>query len=148
MVGAGRALRWIVGVHRLWGMATTKVDSRSQTARARARQAMAEELERARQRESKLVAVFSAIDAREEAEAALGRSLVELRDLGVAQAELSGMTGLSSREVAAAIRSAKNTTESDADETTEDTGSESEHSDSRAEQNHDSTHTAPGHTYG
>ena len=109
---------------------------------------MTEELERARQRESKLVAVFSAIDAREEAEAALGRSLVELRDLGAAQAELSGMTGLSSREVAAAIRSAKNTTESDADETTEDTGSESEHSDSRAEQNHDSTHTAPGHTYG
>lgn len=109
---------------------------------------MAEELERARQRESKLVAVFSAIDARAEAEAALGRSLLELRDLGVAQAELSGMTGLSSREVAAAIRSAKDTADADADETTEGTGSESEHSDSGAEPNHESTHTVPGHTYG
>lgn len=109
---------------------------------------MAEELERARQRESKLVAVFSAIDARSEAEAALGRSLLELRDLGVAQGELAGMTGLSSREVAAAIRSAKDTAEADADETADDTGSEIEHSGSTAEQNHDSTHTVPGHTYG
>jgi len=52
-------------------MAATKTDSRSQTARARARQAMADELERARKRESKLVVVFSAIDARADAEAAL-----------------------------------------------------------------------------
>ncbi|GAA1731080.1 hypothetical protein GCM10009832_11240 [Dietzia kunjamensis subsp. schimae] len=88
-------------------MATTKTDSRSQTARARARQAMAVELERARKRESKLVAVFSAIDAREEAEAALGNALIELRDLGVAQADLAEMTGLSAREVGAAIRSTK-----------------------------------------
>ena len=68
---------------------------------------MALELERARKRESKLVAVFSAIDAREEAEAALGSALIELRDLGVAQADLAEMTGLSAREVGAAIRSAK-----------------------------------------
>ena len=132
----GRSLRWIVGGHRLWGMATTKVDSRSQTARARARQAMAEELERARQRETKLVAVFSAIDAREEAEAALGRSLLELRDLGVAQAELAEMTGLSSREVAAAILSAKDTADADVDEDAGNTGSESEASDSGSAQSH------------
>lgn len=68
---------------------------------------MAVELERARKRESKLVAVFSAIDAREEAEAALGSALIELRDLGVAQADLAEMTGLSAREVGAAVRSAK-----------------------------------------
>lgn len=90
-------------------MAATKTDSRSQTARARARQAMATELERARQRESKLVAVFSAIDARNDAHIALGDALIELRDLGVAQAELAEMTGLSAREVGAAIRSAKET---------------------------------------
>lgn len=88
-------------------MARTKTDSRSQTARARARQAMAEELERARKRESKLVAVFSAIDAREDADAALGDALIELRDLGVAQGDLAEMTGLAAREVMAAIRIAK-----------------------------------------
>ncbi|MFI8592575.1 hypothetical protein [Dietzia maris] len=88
-------------------MAATKTDSRSQTARARARQAMADELERARKRESKLVAVFSAIDARADAEAALGDALVELKDLDVAQADLAEMTGLSARDVGAAIRAAK-----------------------------------------
>lgn len=91
-------------------MAATKTDSRSQTARARARQAMADELERTRKRESKLVAVFSAIDARADAEAALGEALIELKDLGVAQSNLAEMTGLSAREVAAAIRSAKDRT--------------------------------------
>ena len=85
----------------------TKTDSRSQTARARARQAMATELERARKRESKLVAVFSAIDTRADAEAALGEALIELNDLGVAQSDLAEMTGLSAREVGAAIRAAK-----------------------------------------
>lgn len=69
---------------------------------------MAVELERARKRETKLIAVFSAIDAREAAEAALGDALIELRDLGVAQGDLAEMTGLSAREVGAAIRSAKN----------------------------------------
>ena len=55
---------------------------------------MADELERARKREAKLVAVFSAIDARDDAQIALGDALVELRDLGVAQADLAEMTGL------------------------------------------------------
>ena len=71
---------------------------------------MADELERARQRESKLVAVFSAIDARADAEAALGEALIELKDLGVAQSDLAEMTGLSAREVGAAIRAAKDNT--------------------------------------
>ena len=71
---------------------------------------MADELERARKREAKLVAVFSAIDARDDAQIALGQSLVELRDLGVAQADLAEMTGLSAREVGAAIRAAKDNT--------------------------------------
>lgn len=68
---------------------------------------MADELERARKRESKLVAVFSAIDVRESAEAALGDALIELKDLGVAQADLAEMTGLSARDIGAAIRAAK-----------------------------------------
>ena len=68
---------------------------------------MADELERARKRESKLVAVFSAIDARADAEAALGEALIELKDLGVAQSDLAEMSGLSAREVGAAIRAAK-----------------------------------------
>ncbi|MCY1659252.1 hypothetical protein OVA21_19045 [Dietzia sp. SL131] len=111
-------------------MAATKTDSRSQTARARARQAMADELERARKRESKLVAVFSAIDARTDAEAALGEALIELKNLGVAQSDLAEMTGLSAREVGAAIRAAKDrgatgdstpeTTDEQASDTTSD----------------------------
>lgn len=91
-------------------MAATRTDSRSQTARARARQAMATELERARKREAKLIAVFSAIDARADAEAALGKALLELRSLGVTQPELAEMTGLPTRKVSAAIRAAKNQT--------------------------------------
>ena len=107
-------------------MAATKSDSRSQAARARARQAMADELERARKRESKLVAVFSAIDARADAEAALGDALIELKDLGIAQTDLAEMTGLSAREVGAAIRSAKNrtATEDETPETTNEHGSD------------------------
>lgn len=148
VVSGGQSLRLIEGGHRLWSMATTKVDSRSQTARARARQAMADELERARRRESKLVAVFSAIDAREEAEAALGRALVELRDLGVAQTELAGMTGLSSREVAAAIRSAKDNAGADSDEPATDTSSENDHTDDASDRTDESTPAVPEHTYG
>lgn len=68
---------------------------------------MSHELERTRKRESMLVDVFSAIDAREEAEMALGNALIELRDLGVTQADLADMTGLSARAVGAAIRSVK-----------------------------------------
>ena len=148
VVSGGQSLRSIEGGHRLWSMATTKVDSRSQTARARARQAMADELERARRRESKLVAVFSAIDAREEAEAALGRALVELRDLGVAQTELAGMTGLSSREVAAAIRSDKDNAGADSDEPATDTSSENDHTDDASDRTDESTPAVPEHTYG
>lgn len=102
-------------------MAATKTDSRSQTARARARQAMSDELERARKREAKLVAVFSAIDARDDAQIALGDALVELRDLGVAQADLAEMTSLSAREVGAAIRAAKDNT-TVTDDTANDAG--------------------------
>jgi len=78
---------------------------------------MADELERARKRESKLVAVFSAIDARADAEAALGDALIELKDLGVAQSDLAEMTGLSARDVGAAIRAAKNRADGEPTET-------------------------------
>lgn len=110
--------------NRVERMALAKTGSRSQTARARARQAMAVELERARKRESTLVAVFSAIDAREEAEASLGGALIELRDLGVPQSDLAEMTGLSARDVGAAIRSAKDS-EDDNDEASGESDSES-----------------------
>lgn len=69
---------------------------------------MATELERARKREAKLIAVFSAIDARADAEARLGEALLELKDLGVTQPELAEMTGLSARQIGATIRAAKN----------------------------------------
>lgn len=107
-------------------MALAKTDSRSQTARARARQAMAVELERARKRETKLIAVFSAIDARKEAEATLGGALIELRDLGVPQSDLAEMTGLSARDVGAAIRTAKDRldTGGEATDTTADSSSD------------------------
>ena len=98
---------------------------------------MADELERARKREAKLVAVFSAIDARDDAQIALGQALVELRDLGVAQADLAEMTGLSAREVAAAIRSAKDRTAT-GDSTPETTD---EHpSDTTSDHNGDQSH--------
>ena len=54
--------------------------------------------------------MFSAIDARDDAQIALGQALVELRDLGVVQADLAEMTGLSARDVGAAIRAAKDRT--------------------------------------
>ena len=128
-------------------MATTKTDSRSQTARARARQAMADELERSRQREAKLVSVFSAIDAREEVEATLGRALVELRDLGVAQSELAGMTGLTAREVGAAIRSAKDGSVTAEGESTSDVSEEDQDSSSTVT-NHDGSATpVPEHAH-
>ena len=88
---------------------------------------MADELERARKREAKLVAVFSAIDARDDAQIALGEALVELRDLGVAQADLAEMTGLSAREVGAAIRAAK-----DNDTATEDAANDAADDDTPA----------------
>lgn len=98
-------------------MATTKTDSRSQSARSRARQAMADQLARAKQREAKLTAVFGAIDAREAAETALGDALRELRDTGLQQTELAEMTGLSTREVSSAIKSAENNENKSAEDT-------------------------------
>lgn len=104
-------------------MARAKSDSKSQTARARARQAMSDQLEKARKREAQLVTVFSAIDARETAEVKLGEALIELKDLGVAQADLAEMTGLSTREVSAAVRSAKNALDDDGESNGGDTDS-------------------------
>lgn len=133
--GSGCGLRQREGTNSLESMARTKTDSRSQTARSRARQAMSEELERARKRESKLVAVFSAIDARQEAEASLGGALIELRDLGVPQSDLAEMIGLSARDVGAAIRSAKDfedETDGAADDKSERAGSESDDAESGA----------------
>ena len=126
-------------------MAATKTDSRSQTARARARQAMADELERARKRESKLVAVFSAIDARADAEAALGESLIELKDLGVAQSDLAEMTGLSARDVGAAIRAAKERVDSADGEPTETTPDSSIDGDARGEDSQSDNNGAHDH---
>ena len=51
----------------------TKNDSTKQSARQRARQAMSDKLERARKRQDALASVFSAIDARDDSDAAIGR---------------------------------------------------------------------------
>lgn len=127
-------------------MALAKTDSRSQTARARARQAMAVELERARKRESKLVAVFSAIDARQEADASLGGALIELRDLGVPQSDLAEMTGLSAREVGAAIRSAKDRVDDSANgEATETTSDSYSDDDTHSEEQQSDNNGADVH---
>ena len=126
-------------------MAATKTDSRSQTARARARQAMADELERARKRESKLVAVFSAIDARADAEAALGETLIELKDLRVAQSDLAEMTGLSAREVGAAIRAAKERVDRADGEVTETAPDSSIDGDARGEDSQSDNNGAHDH---
>lgn len=116
-------------------MAATKIDSRSQTARQRARQAMADELEKARNRENKLAEVFTAIDTLNAAQLALGTALTELRDLGIAQADLADLTGLSVREVGAAVKASKShatqTTEqepaADGDSDSDSHASEAEH---------------------
>ena len=55
---------------------------------------------------------------------ALGGALIELRGLGVPQSDLAEMTGLSARDVGAAIRSAKNS-EDDNDEASGESESES-----------------------
>ena len=54
----------------------------------------------------------------------LGGALIELRGLGVPQSDLAEMTGLSARDVGAAIRSAKNS-EDDNDEASGESESES-----------------------
>lgn len=102
-------------------MTATKIDSRSQTARQRARQAMADELEKARNRENKLAEVFTAIDTLNAAHLALGTALTELRNLGIAQADLADLTGLSVREVSAAVKASKShTTQTTEQEPTDD----------------------------
>ncbi|WP_404851257.1 hypothetical protein [Dietzia kunjamensis] len=101
-------------------MTPTGTQSRDQTARQRARQAMADELEKARKRENKLAEVFTTIDTRNAAQLALGTALTELRDLGIAQADLAELTGLSVREVGAAIKASKaNTTQATEQEPTD-----------------------------
>ena len=88
-------------------MTQAATQSRDQTARQRARQAMADELAKARKRENKLAEVFTAMDTLDAARLSLGTALNDLRDLGVAQADLAGMSGLSAREVSAAMKAAK-----------------------------------------
>lgn len=68
---------------------------------------MADELEKARKRENKLADVFTAMDTLDAAQLSLGSALNDLRDLGVAQAELAELSGLSTREVSAAMKAAK-----------------------------------------
>lgn len=93
---------------------------------------MADELEKARNRENKLAEVFTAIDTLNAAQLALGTALTELRDLGIAQADLAELTGLSVREVSAAVKASKShTTErepaADGDSDSDSHASEAEH---------------------
>lgn len=88
-------------------MTRTATDSRDLTARQRARRAMADQLEKARKRETTLAEVFTAIDTLDAAHRSLGTALTELRGLGIAQAELAELSGLSTREVSAAIKASK-----------------------------------------
>lgn len=103
-------------------MARTATDSKSLTARQRARQAMADELERARTLETQLASVFTAIDAAEDAKAALGDALTKLRDLGVPRGELAAKTGLSARNVSSALRASK--TKASTSDSTDDTNTD------------------------
>lgn len=91
-------------------MTQAATQSRDQTARQRARQAMADELEKARKRESKLAEVFTAIDTLNAAQLSLGSALTDLRNLGIAQADLAELSGLSVREVNAAVKASKSHT--------------------------------------
>ena len=68
---------------------------------------MADELEKARKRENKFAEVFTAMDTLDAARLSLGSALNDLRNLGVAQAELADLSGLSAREVSAAMKSAR-----------------------------------------
>lgn len=106
---------------------------------------MAVELERARKRESKLVAVFSAIDTRADAEATLGDALIELKDLGVAQSDLAEMTGLSARDVGAAIRTAKERIDSAEGKAAETTSGSSSDGDTRSEEQQSEINGADAH---
>lgn len=73
---------------------------------------MADELEKARKRETKLAEVFTAMDTLDAARLSLGSALNDLRDLGVPQAELAELSGLSARDVGAAMKAAKTQDES------------------------------------
>lgn len=85
-------------------MATTRKTSLN--ARQRARKALQEEMEKLKKREDLLVEVLTAADARDAAEVRLGEALNALRSLGMSQAEMAEGTGLASREISAAMRSA------------------------------------------
>ena len=86
---------------------SNKNSSRSLTSRQRAREAMAADLARAKQREDSLSVVFAALDKRNLADVELGRALRALLDLGDTRAHVAELTGLSSREVSGCLAHAR-----------------------------------------
>jgi len=99
---------------------------------------MAEELERARKRESGLAAAFTALDARTDADRRAGEALAALRELGESNGSIAELTGLSVREVSALLRLADGGEEEgrgEADDVTD--------SDSRGDDGQDSDGATP-----
>lgn len=142
--GCGQAVWWLIGKASVgkWSgrgsdcqgrgplstvrrMATSR-SSRSLTARQRARAAMATELEKAKQRETALVSVFTAIDDRDKTTARLGQELQTLIELGETHTSAAELTGLSPRDISTFVKAA---TQPHAQDTSNETtnGDNSEH---------------------
>lgn len=92
---------------------------------------MAAELERARKRESGLAAVFTALDARDDADRRAGEALAALRELGESNGSIADLTGLSVREVSTLLRLADGGEEEDQGETDDVTDSNSRNDDAQ-----------------
>ncbi|KPM11594.1 hypothetical protein QR98_0101670 [Sarcoptes scabiei] len=87
-------------------MSTTKKDSRSLSARQRARLATEENQRKLKTRQKALAKVFSALDARDDATLAAGQALAELKQLGGTNATIAEEIGLDTRDVSALLRHA------------------------------------------
>lgn len=125
--GSDGLLREGVRQHRAVCMAAVKSGSKSQTARARAREAMATKLAEQREREQRVqdaaARFFAASDAIDTARLDAGRALRDLLDEGETRSGVAELLGVSSREIKQtldALDGNDDTAESTSDETPSD----------------------------
>ena len=110
-------------------MVKAKQDSRSHSARRRAREALAAERERVQTREESLVAVFAALQAREEADLKVGQTLAALRELGESNSAIAELTGLRPREVSTLVGAASQGSPNESAQSTDSEAIENDHPD-------------------
>lgn len=88
----------------------------SLNARQRARLAVQADQEKIKRQVDLFTEALTAVDARDQAEIRLGQALNELRGMGLSRADIADRSGLTSREVSAAMRAATDAATIDDDE--------------------------------